>query len=124
MPPPDLEEGWCETGDPLLGLAVPGLGSKCGIIPGLRSGLAKVGLRTALAAPEPPNDTPPKLDFEAMDVCHNNYINGCYMWYMVNHSYKKREFNHDRRLFIPDGVRQMMTVGGCRTWPSEWPSDL
>ena len=84
MPPPDLEEGWCETGDPLLGLAVPGLGSKCGIIPGLRSGLAKVGLRTALAAPEPPNDTPPKLDLEAMDVCHNNYINGCYMWYMVN----------------------------------------
>ena len=84
MPPPDLEEGWCETGDPLLGLAVPGLGSKCGIIPGLRSGLAKVGLRTALAAPEPPNDTPPKLDLEAMDVCHNSYINGCYMWYMVN----------------------------------------
>ena len=76
MPPPDLEEGWCETGDPLLGLAVPGLGSKCGIIPGLRSGLAKVGLRTALAAPEPPNDTPPKLDLEAMDVCQNNYING------------------------------------------------
>ena len=80
MPPPDLEEGWCETGDPLLGLAVPGLGSKCGIIPGLRSGLAKVGLRTALAAPEPPNDTPPKLDLEAMDVCHNSYINGCYIW--------------------------------------------
>ena len=81
MPPPDLEEGWCETGDPLLGLAVPGLGSKCGIIPGLRSGLAKVGLRTALAAPEPPNDTPPKLALEAMDVCHNNYIFG----YVTNH---------------------------------------